>query len=285
MTTISCPICHDPTNDGLPCRVCVASLRAALRDLPWLLRELRVTLTRQNQAMHGGGRGGDDNPLPYNINAAEVMATVISTVGTWIGRLDEYADPGPTMKHWCGWLLLNMPLIRRHAAAEQAFADLTGAAKTARQAIDRPADREYVQPCVVCGKAVYAAPGATTAPCHECKRVATDRDDDGNVTAVGWFPEYDVAAAHLTRLTRLRAAVLAEQDVRTAVEAIRAQPLSRKTLRSWINRGRLIPRACGLDGSPLYHVDEALTLAAAIPQRHIEPEPPTRRRVVRRVSA
>lgn len=278
MTDIPCPVCADPTRDGLMCAADTARLRATLRNLPGLMRELRLTLTRQNQGAQSGGHGGE-TPLPFNVDASEVAHTVTNTVGTWIRDLNERADPGRTMTDWCAWLLEHMPAIRRHQAVEQLYDELTYAAKIVWRAIDRPADREFVQQCAICGHGVYAAPGTDVAPCQRCRSVA-ERDDDGKV--IGFVPEYDVAAAHLTRVATLRAALLVPADLRTAVEAISGIPVSIKLVRSWVNRGRLRPKG-EADGVALYSVEDGLSLAAQVPAKPAA-EPAPRRRV-RRVSA
>lgn len=277
VTAVPCPVCLADTRDGLLCATCTATLRAALRSLPDLMRELRVTLTRQNQGARSGGRGNGDTPLPFNVNASEVFYSVTHTVGTWIRDIDGNADPGRTMSEWCTWLLTHMPAIRRHIQVVQLYDELTYSIKIVRQAIDRTPDREYVQPCAICGHGVYATPGADTAACGECRRVA-ERDTDGNIT--GYVPEYDVQAAHVTRVAALRCALLTTTELCTAVEAIRGEPLSIKTIRSWINRGRLVSKGFsnGPDATALYAVEDALALAAQIPT-------PARRRAVRRVSA
>jgi hypothetical protein len=297
VTEIPCPVCADRTRDGLLCSTCTARLRATLRNLPGLMRELQVTLTRQDQALKGGGRGNGETPLPFNVNASEVAHTVTNTVGTWIRTIDVRAVIRPrtvrrchcraplapcdmtvalpvTMTDWCVWLLEHMPAIRRHRDVEQMYDELTYAAKIVWRAIDRPADREFVQQCAICGHGVYAAPGADVAPCQRCRAVA-ERDDDGKV--IGFVPEYDVAAAHLTRVATLRAALLVPADLRTAVEAISGIPVSIKLVRSWVNRGRLLAKT-SVDGQPLYSVEDALALAARVPT-------PARRRVIRRVNA
>ncbi len=273
-TQFPCPVCLQPTNDGLLCRSDTSALRSALGSLPWLMRELQVTLTRQNQATKGGGRGNGETPLPFNVNASEVAFTVTNTVGTWIRDIDARADPGQTMTAWCAWLIERVPTIRGHVAVEQIYDELTYAVKIVRQAIDRPPDREYVQSCAICGHGVYAAPGAEIASCAECRRVA-ERDSDGKV--IGFVPEYDVHAAHLMRVATLRSALLTVADLRTAVESIRGEPLSIKLVRSWVNRRRLLAKGSA-DGQPLYSVEDALALAARVPT-------PAPRRVIRRVNA
>jgi hypothetical protein len=256
---------------------CIAPLRRALAELPELMRELRCNLTRQNQAGSGNGGRGRETPLPYDVNSSEVYFCVTNTVAAWIRELDagDLNDiNADTMTAWCRWLLKRIPRIRGHQDAAQLMDEILYAHRIIRPTIDRPPDREYVCPCVICGHGVYATPGAVWVACQRCTEVA-ERDEDGRVT--GYVPEYTVADAHLNRLAVLRDQMLTEQDVLTAVEVLRKQTVPAKTLRSWINRGRLPARACSTEMTRdqsgnvtvvlLYWVDEALTLSVQLPSR------------------
>ena len=276
--SMACPSCAGRSDDNLICVPCTAPLRRALSELPELMRELRCNLTRQNQAGSGNGGRGRETPLPYDVNSSEVHYTVTNTVAAWIrtldaGDLNDISED--TMTAWCRWLLKRIPRIRGHQDAAQLIDEIMYAHRIIRPAIDRPPDREYVCPCVICGHGVYAAPGAVWVACQRCAEVA-ERDEDGAV--IGYVPEYTVADAHLNRLAVLRDQMLCEQDVLTAVEVLRKETVPAKTMRSWINRGRLPARACSTNvvRDPtgaifeyvlLYWVDEALTLSVQLPSR------------------
>lgn len=274
----SCPSCGGRSDDGLTCTLCMAPLKRALSELPELMRELRLNLTRQNQAGSGNGGRGRETPLPYDVNSSEVYFCVTNTVAAWIRELDagDLSDLGAdTMTAWCRWLIKRIPRIRAHPDAAQLIDEILYCHRIIRPAIDRPPDREYVCPCVICGHGVYAAPGATWAACQRCAAVA-ERDDENHV--IGYVPEYTVADAHLNRLAVLRDQMLCEQDVLTAVEVLRKETVPAKTMRSWINRGRLPARACSTQVTRdpqgdvteyvlLYWVDEALTLSVQLPSR------------------
>lgn len=325
MTEIPCPICLGPTPDGLLCRVETARLVADLKSLPGLMAEMRTDLTRQSRK--GSGGRGSGTPLVFGFDAAWTRDAVVGTIASWIRELAElhnedlYTEvkvpcvcrppwkltskscpgahtriefiPGDTMDSWCSWLIHRINRIRGHQAVEQIVDELTDAVRSVRQAIDRPADREYVCLCPICGKGVYGPAGAhddTEVTCRECRRIAP-RDDNGRLLAdLGAF---HVGDERIRRHQALRDSVLPERDVLTAVAALRGEPLSPKTFRNWVNRyeagvakAHIAPIACHLiwkddevvDWKPAYWVDEAMRLAANIPAKRVAPQPePTKK--------
>jgi hypothetical protein len=308
------------------CAKDTAILRNALRALPAGFADLTTDLTRQ--AKKGGGIGGKSAgiPLPFGFDASWDRDAVILTVTTWIRELAEsYGEdlythtpvpcecrvpyalttkscrgahirhdyiPGSTMKSWCEWLIARLHRIRGHQAVEQIVDELLDAERLCRRTADRPAEREFVTTCAICGKGVYSAAKVdddtwdTWVGCRECKRMAPRDEISGEI--VGDIPEYQVGPSRLARLEALKQAVLAERDLLVAVQALRGEPLSPKTFRAWARRYRegvtgatIPPRACSVadverddDGrvvrwTALYYVDDALQLAARIPRRAV----------------
>lgn len=185
------------------------------------------------------------------------------------------------MTAWSRWLLPRMPAIRRHKHVARFVDELDHAVKSARHAVDRPVELEYICMCPVCHTEVRAPKGAAVATCRECARAARLAEDPE--AAAGQIPTYDVADEHLRRIDAVKGSLLPAKDLGTAIGMSWA-PVNVKTIRSWINSGRLIPKATRTeDRVDLFHVGDALNLAAQIPVRRepVEEIPPPRRRRTR----
>lgn len=271
MNEILCPVCAEPTQDGLLCAKDTAALKFALKSLPAGFTDLTTDLTRQSKAGRSNGGKSPGIPLPFGYDASWDREAVVGTIGTWIRELAEsYGEdlyshtrvpcqcrvpykltskscrgahirhdflPGDTMASWCDWLLERIYRIRGHQAVAQIFDELTNAEHLCRRSVDRQAEREFVTTCSICGKGVYGPAGVddeTWVACRECRRVAPRDDETGEI--IGDVPEYHVGASRVGRLDALRHAVLPERDVLIAVQSLRGEAISPKTFRSWARR-------------------------------------------------
>lgn len=97
------PDCGRPT-DGYLCNGCQSQLRNALAGLPGLLAELQVTVTRQSVTTRTSISGAkptatSEEPLAYDVDAADMDWAVRNTVTTWARVVVEerYPQPLPTL--------------------------------------------------------------------------------------------------------------------------------------------------------------------------------------------
>lgn len=110
--------CGKPAPDAFLCRACSLRLERALGDLPALIADLDITLTRQAVigAHSDGGKPAkkDAQPLPFHHKAGDVRADLRHTLVTAIRHLTEArgiaegpADNTPAMARW---------LLKHHAS-------------------------------------------------------------------------------------------------------------------------------------------------------------------------
>jgi hypothetical protein len=185
-TNTGCQVCSAPTGDaGQLCRTHTDDLTRDLQTVPDLVQELEITRTRQARitAEKHGGRSAE-RPLPWNEHAAACASDLNTTLNAWAldtSRLAEDERDHLDEHHYtdttaiAAWLTRNLPTLRQHQEAGQAFDELTHAIREARRAVDRPLERIFAGQCLeehedgwVCREDLYAAPGKTTATCKVC---------------------------------------------------------------------------------------------------------------------
>lgn len=92
MTSTLCLVgCGRPSETAM-CRGCLIKLFEMLREIPWLLPELDVTITRQSKMSAGGigfVTGGGTTSMPLHLGAAEVAAELRDRLSRWVLALWE----------------------------------------------------------------------------------------------------------------------------------------------------------------------------------------------------
>lgn len=180
-----CAVCTAPSgDDGLLCRTHSDDLLAELGQVPELLVELDITITRQSRttAERHGSRS-TTTPLAWNEHASIRKAELWSTLGAWANDVtllgederDRLVDVGfDDIAGVATWLVRNMRTMRQLEKAGDAHEEIIDAVRQARRAIDRPADRIFAGPCGAeledepgqfCREDLYGYPGKGYARC------------------------------------------------------------------------------------------------------------------------
>lgn len=110
--TSACAHCDRATSEPV-CEACAHNLRCLLGQLPGMLEDLAVTVTKQSRTSAGGTRGkGHEYGLPFAWQAADVEWTIRNTVLAWAhgaidgagivkGRLVDAAHRQAIMRRIC----------------------------------------------------------------------------------------------------------------------------------------------------------------------------------------
>jgi hypothetical protein len=245
------PRCDHPTghNTTLVCRSCVDGLRADLRELPELLPDLEVTLTRQDVT---GGEAIPEPPEEARTKDGERAATTVLMFRPMASDVGQYLREA--LEHWTRHMLDALQLTEHDAIAptrdrdartlelaawlarhpDGIACDPDGGAlvENLRYAIEDvrrvifPRQLHYVGPCdPECGEQLYAEQGATAVRCKGCRRrwVIAERMVQLREQAEGRF----LSAEDMSRaLPRLAA-------------GIGMKPLTASQIRGFGARGRL----------------------------------------------
>jgi hypothetical protein len=180
-SSATCPICDAPQVHGLTCHACTTRLEQEIGDVPAIVNELDVTLSRQARIGAGGKAGSPAHERwAYSPGASAALDDLTNTLTTWARDLDPTADgKGHPASVAARVLLSRINDVRAHDAAAELDDEIREAIRQARRAVDRPADRQFVGPClhdeagVVCEQDLYAQPGAEFVRCKVC---GTDHD-------------------------------------------------------------------------------------------------------------
>lgn len=299
MTAIPCPSCGAATPDGLLCsnpgsqddESCTAHVKDDIRDLPDLMRDLRATYARQSVGRAGGAEQDLEytGPLFWNKHASTVFDSVVNTVGTiirWLElgdlvvRVDSCScEPyracigwtevsvGTTMASWCEWLARRIERIRGSQDAAIIKADLAGAARKIRRAVDLPPQRFLLQECWLCHEPVYTEDeNAEEVPCQRCLWVVRQdgKDPDKPIQAV--VPTFNAREIRADMRARVKESMATRAEILGIVTLMEQVAIASGTFDSWVTRKRLL-KAGEEKGVALYRVSEVLTLAREVPER------------------
>lgn len=180
-----CPICDNPQDQGLACHACTTLLERELASVRDLMAELDTSISKQARIGVAGSPGLARERTPVNLGAMAAADDLTNTLTTWARDVSGAAGwvwvgirTTPAAQSAATLLALIDP-IRRHPAVAEMVDEIHDAIRTARRAIDRPADRIYLGQClmvtpddegrdVTCLADIYAKPNAQTVTCRTC---------------------------------------------------------------------------------------------------------------------
>lgn len=127
------------------------ALVALLGEIPALIDDLAITLTRQDCIGAGGIRvtgGSDEQPLPINLAASDAHDLLHSTLASWARHIYEsrgqgYTGPRSTVG-LSSWLAANVTRLAMTEGCEEAHDEIEHAMSQCRRVCDRPEDRSIL---------------------------------------------------------------------------------------------------------------------------------------------
>jgi hypothetical protein len=244
-----CTDCRRPLGDqAFYCNDCLDNLSQIIGDMPSLLAELEVTATRQSVIGSGdGGRKSAETALPFNVNAAELLATARNTLTTWVRDASESGCTVPLVtmldeRALSLYLIRALPWFRTRPEVTQLMDELAWLRSNVLQAIDRAAPLWFAGPCDECGADLYCKPDAAEVKCEtkDCDLI------------------YDVSARRRWLLA------VAEDSLATATVTARAltslgEPVTPSMIRNLAARNQIYPHSVDRDGNPLYKIGEVIS--------------------------
>lgn len=274
MARISCPVawCARPMPAARrACAACTNELERDLADVPSLADDLQLALARQVRIGDAQAQRGGETPLPYDGRAGQAATHLHRTIVAWVHELRTgvtithgpacatrcghptctyislATDPGVSTAGQARWLLRHLRVLLGRHNAPAAVEQLTTAIRQARHVIDRPLDQVYAGPCDLCGRDMYAQPGASRATCPVCV--------DGEGHRVG----YGVRHRREWMLSEVEEMRLSAVEVARALTSL-ACPIRPALLATWVQRRRLVSVGTNAHGKPLYRVGDVMAL-------------------------
>lgn len=237
MDHAACKRCHSGMTDlGVLCHPCTTHLQGRLSDVPVLLQQLDITLTRQGSRTTSAIPAGPAGSVHPDLTISDISGQLRAACAGWAHALDGHVGRRP----WAH-LIDNLDKVRLHDWAVTLDRDLTRRSITAWQRIDKPPERWYAGVCsTTCAHVLWTSLDDTEITCPRCKtvwQIAERRDAliraaedfEGNATVVASVASY---------VTRNRVAP--------------------STVRSWSFRGLLTPRSRAVTN---YRVGDVIDLA------------------------
>lgn len=246
--------CGKPTRDNAyVCDECLTDLAKALGDVPWLVEQLDITLTKARGVDYAamGGSPSSEKPMMLPFAAYEASGQLRQALVMWVRFCDEESVrhqspkvglPADTLQAMSAWLLWRVDGLGLSDLGSDAVSEITRAVGRARSVIDRPAERKYAGPCE-CGRDLYSKPGAKLTKCKGCER------------------EYDVEAM----VSWMRAGVLGRLVTAREGTTLLGRfdlPTKQDTIDKWHERKRIVDHGSNAEGKRLYLIDDLIGLAA-----------------------
>lgn len=265
--TRACAVCDEQTpDDGYLCHGDTRRLALALIDVPALVRELDVTITKRSRVAHrtGPARYMELDPvrMVFDLRASEALTSLRSSLRGWAGNLAEDVgwDIGPTDEGVRGtamWLAGHTGKIRLRDWAPDMFIEVMDAIRTAHRAIDAPPDIVFMGHCPAptveggaCGAELWAKSGAAASWCRAC---------GAEVDLLELRAALLAEAAHVRAPATVLACALTTRD---------GDPLRVERIWKWGQRGLITP--VGRDpitGSDLYRLGDVAAVLARMERR------------------
>lgn len=230
------------------CQLCTTDLHDLLGELPWLLTQLEITVTRQDHLNLGiVGKSGNASPSPINVGAMELSRNLRKQLRAIIDELITTGGWNPPDDHLVNmalWLDYHLNAIACSPMAGQTMRDIRNAHQAILSAINRNL-RMYCGPCVhvtahnrngqeiECGHDIYALRDSDErVQCPRCKNWVDPREQLlTTISRRDLLPEeqlletLDTLGEHVPRV-RLYAWIKA----------------NRLQVRGYVHHGRIVPK-------------------------------------------
>lgn len=253
-----CVIDRRPTADALICQSCLDDLRAELRQVPWLVEQLGITLTRQARVGERNGPRSSETPLPYHVGASDELDVLRDTLWVWARAVAEQRGIDlPEVKDSVElgqWMLRHPHDIAQHTDVGELHGDVLAILKTIRHTIDLGPDRRFLGPCDNCGEElnIWIYPG------HLPKHVYCSTEGCG--------AEYDMAERRVWLLEAAYDRLLTATEMSRAIRELvpGGKPLSPSLISLWAHRGRItkyLPHPRDAHKRPRYRVEDVVQIA------------------------
>lgn len=244
--------CGQPTpENAYLCNTCFNNLWIALGDVPALVTELDVSLSKQRRWEYdtGSSSRSSEEALPFNLAAArslrelrdQLQQLARRCVAADVPSKDyRYRHPGSTCKELSTWLMWRIDGIAGQPWAPDALT-LVKAVQHAVHVIDRPPERTFAGPCDQCGHDLYARKGKPTVHCHDCGL------------------EYNLADRREWLLKQVDDQLATASEIARALTSMEL-PITAERIRQWKHRDRIEVKAHDRLDRPLYRVGDVVDL-------------------------
>lgn len=219
-----CVIDQVPATVGNLCTACMTTLHTTVLQVPRLLVELDVTITKQARQTRPGGSGsGGERPLVLNLAASDAAGQVKMWLRAVAHLTVASGEPVPVgMRDLAAWTARRLSVAARHPEIADYWVGLMHAVAEGERAIDLPRERRVVGTCD-CGELLVTSRTEGEVQCRQCE--------------VLW----DIADCEDMRREKLMGKSVATADLVRIFRRVLGVSLKTTTVRKWVERGQIRP--------------------------------------------
>lgn len=256
--------CGAALTDTFLCPRCAERYARQLGDLPALVDEAIVTLTRQDRITRRNGGRSAERPLAFSWDASVAIETVTLTLTPWIAEIEPDSTIGIAPVAQVGFLLRHRAWVMMNPLGPQLVEEADYLHGMLRRTVDLPTQRWFAGFCShtdsdsqdenACAEPLYGRFGASQVRCSACGAVytATERRE--------WL------------IREAENSLLPLRIIWAALGTLAGNRPPWNVVRRWPER-RLHARGLSLDGEELFNVGEVLDLVHTYPARTRRAEP------------
>ncbi len=260
-----CAGCDKPIRDNaFLCHRCTALLERDLGDVAALASEVQTTrlrLSRTGGQAIGGGHSSE-RPLPWDERPVKAARALREVLARWAGLVVEQrggAFPPAHLGALSAFLMTHLPWLRQREEVLLARQEIRRTIGRLRFSVDRRTTQVYAGPCgamdyaengdlilcsMPCAGDVYAQPKADVAKCQVCGATHDVKDRRE------WLLEaVDDQLAHPALITKALSSL--------------GMPVPEATIRSWVDRKRLVAHGEDGRGRKVYRIGDVRELVTA----------------------
>ena len=222
MSTL-CLVDGAPATVGNLCTECVRSLHTTVLEVPRLLRELDVTITKQARQTSSAGGASNERPLVLNIAASEVADEVRVALRT-VAHLGagEHERVPVAIEDLAPWTARHLAHAARRPEIAGAVADLMAAVERGWRAVDRAPERRVIGAC-------------------DCGGVLATHRTEGELSCPSCGVLWEIEERVQARDEMLLGLVVGTADLVTIFRSVLKVRLTSETVRQWVRRQQLHP--------------------------------------------
>lgn len=201
-----CPSCKCIQPDGILCSDDTAAFETMLAAVPQLVDQLQIAISKQARVGAMSGKGGlARERSPINFGALAARDALLVEVALWSDVTE----------------------VRRHPQAGEIVAQFGRAVKDAYRVIDRAQDRQYLGTCLyeedgaTCHAELWAREGAHEVRCGQCEQV------------------WSIADRRKKMMEKAEDVITTVKRASEYIGELGGFAVSQKTIRTWMDRGKL----------------------------------------------
>ncbi|MBS6030889.1 hypothetical protein AABM36_08385 [Kocuria sp. KSNUG] len=218
-----CVVDGAPATMGNLCTQCVTALHTAVLEVPRLLRELDVTITKQSrQGTFVAGASGE-RPLVLNLSASAVADSITVALRTVAHLGAQEHEPIPVAAAALSpWTARRLKFAVRRPEIEGAHDALLEAVREGWRSVDRAPERRVVGTC-------------------DCGGVLATAQLEGEVRCPACGVLWDVEEREEARNQMLLGLTVCTADLVTLFRTVLGKRITTDTVRKWVQRRQLRP--------------------------------------------